>query len=516
MKWFRNITLVIVLLVGVIFASIPLLVSKGDIEKKLSIVTQKEITFKSYGLSLFPILGLKVENLTLTDSKKTDIHIKKLVAKINPLELLDLNALKINTIYLFKPTITLKSSQDKKVSKKIPKDNSKNITLLDIETLHIENASITYDDIVLKDFNAKLSILDSVITIDDFNLKEFKGIKKLQLKGNLDLKKNSTNLKLFTKELNLNTFTATSKNKTTNTQKSDYSKLLKGYSASSHMKIDKLLFSNTELKNIDLKVSLKNNLINIKPAYFELYNNKAEATALINLQKKEPKVSLNHRIKQFDLTTVDNENKNLQGKIDIELKLNFKGDNKKRVLSTLNGYKKVTGKGIHYNQYNIDEVLDMYEETKKVNLLDIGAMFVAGPFAGLLTQSGKFAMIKSKLDKKGKTTIKNFNSHWVFKNGKAVTKDVAIRTTKNLVAVKGTINLSSLKYKDMNIAVLNNQRCVKYNQLLTGDLKKGTVDIKESKVETFLSPVTSLLKGAVSLFGGNKKCKPFYGGKVKW
>ena len=281
----------------------------------------------------------------------------------------------------------------------------------------------------------------------------------------------------------------------------------------SSLRIKELQIQNKKLTNLSLQVQISKAIVNIKPVMFELNKGKFEGEYQIDVKAKKPKVTLKQSAINTNLEELFSKKTNiLKGKINIDLNLKFKGYKQKDISKTLTGTKKMWAKNIILEQYDVDKILAKFEETKKVNLLDIGAIFIAGPFAGLLTQSSKFALLKNEVDKKGKTDIKAFSSIWTFKNNKAVAKDVAVKTSKNIIVLKGAINLANKKFDDIQIAVLDKNRCAKFMQSFEGDLGKNDIKLKENVASTFLSPLTGIFESAGKLL---TDCKPFYSGNIK-
>ena len=486
-----------------------------DIAINTPMITLLETSQKE-GTSNEPIQLVNIKHISIEDAtfKTKNQSIKQIFAKLNIKDnIINIENATVQNLYGFQQVNTvgtvdlnkskpyfnlLIKSHNNSIEKfakafkfKQPNFNNKNI-LKDIDL-----------DLRLQGDTKKLKLTQSTLHFDESKLLFNVTIENLQSKNLL--------INLSVDTLNLDHYAIES---TKQKSQTDYSKLIKGVNSTLFVKIKSLTASKQTIENFSSKVIIKNNTITLNPTKFKLLSSEVRGKYTMNLKKPKPSFSIQQTVKELNLAQLNTKEKLISGKANVNVNLSFKGSTQKEMLKTINGTKTLRAKNLTFYKYDVDELLSLYEETQKVNLLDIGAMFVAGPFASLLTQSGKFALLGSKLSKDGKTTIKNLSSVWKIQNGQAHTKDVAIRTTQNLIALKGSINLSTLQYKKMNIAVLDKRRCAKYNQILTGDLKAKTVDIKQSSVETFFSPVTSLLKSASKLFKG--KCKPFYTGTIKY
>jgi len=360
----------------------------------------------------------------------------------------------------------------------------------DISKLYIKETTINFDDTtisveaIIKNLN--LSTMVSVININQIDLNQY---------------------------INFGEDSNTSK--TTNTTNIyDSLKILTTFNHLSSVKIKKLQLKDFTFDDIFFKLKIKESLINIDPITFKLYEGELKGAYTINLKDKQPKFKAKQQIKNLEVSNLfDSKEKMVEGKANLLANVIFKGNNKTQIIKSVTGVKMLYGKNLIFNKYDIDKILSQYEKTKKVDLIDIGAMLVAGPFAGLLTQGVKFAILKDKVDKTGSTQIKEFSSIWKIKDSKAIAKDVAVRTQHNLIALQGEINLQTKEFKDIKIAILDKKGCAKYIQTLSGNLNTNDINTKEHPVETFLAPIASIVEDANKLFGG---CKKFYKGRVKW
>jgi hypothetical protein len=83
----------------------------------------------------------------------------------------------------------------------------------------------------------------------------------------------------------------------------------------------------------------------------------------------------------------------------------FSGTTKKDILRSLRGKVKISGENLILAKYDIDEIISQYENTQNIGLLDITAVYLLGPFAGLVTHSAKFAVLKIEVDNNSKSKI---------------------------------------------------------------------------------------------------------------
>lgn len=460
-------------------------------------IKDAKISYESY----------KINNINLSASlEKSILNIKNLTIKkwkgINNIDIsgsIDLN--KVNPY--FDLSLFFKKSELQTIAKKFDikfpdikdKKSLKDISLStkikgDISKLYINETRIDFDNTsilasaIIKDLN--LESMVSVLDITQFDLNKY-----------VDLSEDNNNPE-SKKSTDINS----------------YIKLLGSIKHLSSIKIKKLHAKDFIIEDIFLKVKIKDGFIDINPMTFKLYEGELKGIYQIDTREEQPKFRVKQQIKGLELSKLfDKKDKTVEGVANLLANVTFEGTNQEDITKSISGLKMLSGKDITFHKYDIDKILSQYEKTQKIDLIDIGAMLVAGPFAGLLTQSVKFAVLKNKVDKTGSTKIKEFSSIWKIKNSKAIAKDVAIKTQNHIIALKGEINLSTQEFIDIKIAVLDKKGCAKYMQTLSGNLMTNEIKNKENVIETFLSPITTIVNSANKLFGG---CQKFYKGKIKW
>ena len=196
----------------------------------------------------------------------------------------------------------------------------------------------------------------------------------------------------------------------------------------------------------------------------------------------------------------------LTGTMDLDIDVSLIENEPGNLFSGMNGAISLNGKDMTLYGVDIDNVIEKYNRSQKFDLLDVGAIVIAGPVGLALTKGSDFANLA--LGNMGDSThITNFISDWEMNNGKIKLKDVAFATERNRIAGLGWINLASDSL-DVTIAVLDINGCSVLSQKLSGpidSLQQSEIKI----VSTILGPVTNLVNGAVG-----KDCKVVYDGKL--
>jgi len=154
-------------------------------------------------------------------------------------------------------------------------------------------------------------------------------------------------------------------------------------------------------------------------------------------------------------------------------------------------------------------VFNRYEASQNFNLVDVGAFFIAGPFAPLITKGYGFASLFRGSG--GSTRIRGVVSDWKVERGIAQAKDVAMATDGHRVALVGSLDFPNERFNDVTMAVVDGKGCVMTRQKIRGSFRKPVVE-KVNVIQTVAGPVLKLFKQAKKLLGG--KCEVFYAGSV--
>jgi AsmA protein len=158
---------------------------------------------------------------------------------------------------------------------------------------------------------------------------------------------------------------------------------------------------------------------------------------------------------------------------------------------------------------DIDKELARYESSQNFNLVDVGALFFAGPLGLAVTRGFNFAGIFQSSG--GSSQIRTLVSEWRVERGVAQARDVAMATKANRIALKGDLDFVSGRFKEVTVALIDTQGCAMAQQKIRGPFDRP--EVEKSNVATSLAgPALKLLRQAKSLFGG--KCDVFYAGSV--
>jgi hypothetical protein len=194
------------------------------------------------------------------------------------------------------------------------------------------------------------------------------------------------------------------------------------------------------------------------------------------------------------------------GPLSLSMEVNFSGSESEKMLQNLKGQINLSGKDLTFYGMDVDILIEKFKRSQSFNLVDLGAVVLAGPVGIAVTKGSDYAQVL--LTNKGESSnITNLVSNWNLVNGEFIIEDAAFSTTKNRIASDGAINFAQDSL-DLTIALLNSFGCSVFSQRIYGNMNSPTLG-KVKVVGTVLAPVTNLVDDML----GND-CEVFYSGSV--
>jgi AsmA protein len=197
----------------------------------------------------------------------------------------------------------------------------------------------------------------------------------------------------------------------------------------------------------------------------------------------------------------------LTGPLRLSLDLKSTGSEWDSIVSNLSGTIQLSGNNLLFIGMDADVLIEKFKRSQSFNLVDLGAVVLAGPVGIAVTKGSDYAQVL--LTNKGESSkINNLVSSWNLVNGNFIIEDAAFSTAKNRVASIGSIDFSKDSL-DLTIALLNSYGCSVFSQRVYGDLNEPIFG-KVKVVGTVLAPVTNLVDDILGT-----ECQVFYQGKVQ-
>ncbi|HEY9115961.1 MAG TPA: AsmA family protein [Bacteroidales bacterium] len=224
---------------------------------------------------------------------------------------------------------------------------------------------------------------------------------------------------------------------------------------------------------------------------------------------ESPTYKLNYSVNQFDiqpLTAHFMKDTLIGGKADFNINVTMHGNKWGNAVSNLDGEINFYGKNLTLYGYNVDNLVGKLKKSQNFNLIDLGAVLLAGPVGIAITKGSEYtSLLINRSDAVSK--IDECISDWTIQNGILTAKDVAFTTEKNRIAAEGMLNLTSDSL-NVTIAVLNKKGCSVMSQKLHGKIEHPKISTMKV-AQSFIQPVINLVDVHAMFF-----CTPFYTGTL--
>ena len=264
----------------------------------------------------------------------------------------------------------------------------------------------------------------------------------------------------------------------------------------------------------DLKSSMagKDGVLDLTPVTMRLFGGQGSGSLRADFSGAVPHYRVRYSLAKFRLEeflkTLSPKNA-AKGPMDLSATLSMRGKTANEMKRTADGEVSLRGENLTLDGVDLDRVFNRYETSQNFNLVDVGAFFIAGPFAPLITKGYNFASLFQGSG--GSSRIRVVVSDWKVERGIALAKDVAMATNEHRVALVGSLDFPNERFNEVTMAVVDGKGCAKARQKIHGSFQKPEVE-KVNVFKTVTGPVLRLFTRAKKLLGG--KCEVFYTGSV--
>ncbi|MHB8404411.1 MAG: AsmA family protein [Gammaproteobacteria bacterium] len=265
----------------------------------------------------------------------------------------------------------------------------------------------------------------------------------------------------------------------------------------------------------DLKVSAsgKNGVFDLQPVTVHIFGARATGGMHADFTGAVAHYSSHYSLPQFQIAEFFkalSPQKVAEGRMDFSANLSLQGRTVADMRRTLEGQISLRGKNLTLEGQDLDKEISRFESSQHFNLVDIGAVFFAGPLGLVVTKGYNFASLGQGSG--GNSQIRTLVSDWKIEHGVAQAQDVAMTTNKNRIALQGGLNFIDNKFDNVTVALINVKGCATVRQKISGSFQKPVVE-NQSLVKSLTGPVWKLLKMGRDIFPGGK-CEVFYAGSV--
>ncbi|MEP1214041.1 MAG: AsmA-like C-terminal region-containing protein [Marinobacter sp.] len=268
------------------------------------------------------------------------------------------------------------------------------------------------------------------------------------------------------------------------------------------------------ISDLSMTVRGENGVFELDPVSAKAFEGELSGRAEVDVSLKTPAIQLENRLTGFDFGAfmrILNPDQGAAGKIDLELTLNAKGSSWQELRQNARGRLDLSSGELSFDGFDLDEELEDYTDTQRFNLIDAGAVFLAGPVGLVVTRGYEFTGLLGGSG--GSTTIAQMVSEWSIENGVARASDVAFRTPENRLALSGALNFGNYSFQNLRVAVVDSEGCAVVEQQITGPFHEPEIE-RPNVLVTVTGPMLDLVERGVQAIT-NEECETFYAGAVE-
>lgn len=289
--------------------------------------------------------------------------------------------------------------------------------------------------------------------------------------------------------------------------------LLKQLSATATIACNEIRTRSLVMHEVKSPVDGKDGVLDLKPVTLRLFGGQGLGSIHADFRGAVPAYRVQYSLSKFQLREfykAFSPASSGEGAMNFSADLSMTGSTIDLLIRSAGGHASLRAEDLTLKIGDLDQELADYESSQNFNLIDLGAVFFAGPFGLAVTKGYNFATIFRGSG--GSTHVHRLVSEWQVERGVAQAQDVAMVTGKNRIALKGGLDFVNGRFKDVTVAAVDEHGCATVLQRIRGSFDKPEVE-KPNVLASLTGPVGRLLKRARSLFGG--KCEVFYAGSVR-
>lgn len=414
------------------------------------------------GIDLFPGLNLTMENVLLGNQGAEVATVKEARIKIYLLPLLK-KEVRFGSIALKHPRISIERDHDGKLNVEKSEPAGDSAAPLDLRKISVSNGTFRYlNKVSEEEFEAR----GCSLRIDQL---QFLGGKSSELLQSLSL-----TAQLACEEVRKNGFTMS-----------------------------------------DLKASAegKKGVVELQPLTMEVFGAQSSGGIRADFSGASPFYEVRYALPQFrieEFFKVLSPQIVAKGSMDFSANLSMQGTTANQLQQTLAGQISLRGKNLRLDGRDLDRELSRFESSQNFNLVDVGAVFFAGPLGLVVTKGHDFARIFQGSG--GHSEIRTLVSDWKIEDGVARARDVAMATNEHRIALQGGLDFVQQRFDNLTVALIDAEGCAKVRQSIQGGFQNPVVE-PPSVLRTLAGPVRKLYQMGRDLFPGGE-CEAFYSGSV--
>lgn len=438
-------------------------VSKARLEATASQALGLEFSIGSPpGTAFFPGLRITLEDVHIRNRGADVASAQQASLQIELLPLLQ-NDVRITSITLKRPTITIERGRDGHFNFEQPQADNSAWPLLDWPLISISDASLVYAD---------------QRSSERFEAHDCRaGVHDLRLPGG------------------------------------PRAGFAKNIAFAAELACGKVLGDGFTAADLTLSATAKSGVFELTPVKARVFGTQSSGTIQADFTKDVPAFHVRYALTQFPIEEffkVTSRPQVAAGRMDFSANLSMQGTTGKQWRQTAKGQVSLRGKDLTLTGSDLDQGLARFESSQNFSLVDVGAFFFVGPLGLVVTKGFDFATVLR--DSPGTSEIQTLVSDWKVEHGVARAQDVAMATRKNRVALQGGLDFVDNRFDDVTVALIDAKGCATVHQDIHGSFDNPVVE-KPNLLQSLAGPALRLLKKGSELLGGGQ-CKVFYAGSV--
>ena len=278
---------------------------------------------------------------------------------------------------------------------------------------------------------------------------------------------------------------------------------------------DTIVHKEQGLKNIKFHLNGKGKRINLSALSFNILDSDVVGEGYISIENKIPQWDFKIQSKKLNLKPLKdllNSDYQVEGYANIQNHLSGTLQDSDFIIAS--GRVNVKANNLRISGVDLDKLVDDFQNSQSVGLLDIGAVALLGPAAIAVTKGNDYRNLVTSLDNKGNSEVTQLNSDISYVDDIATMEDVAFATKNHRLAMQGKINMKDNTFVKFDVATIDKDGCPIYKEELKGSLESPTVKKANVLISGVMNPINSVISQATKSL--KAKCdKPFYQGIVK-
>jgi AsmA family len=197
------------------------------------------------------------------------------------------------------------------------------------------------------------------------------------------------------------------------------------------------------LSDVKFSIDGKEGVFDLNSVTMSVFGGQGSGNIRADFSGSVPEYQVHYSLSKFHLAeffkTLSPRNVG-DGPMDFSTDLSMKGKTTDEMMRSAGGEASLHAHDLTLEIGDIDKQLSRYESSQIFNLVDVGALFFAGPVGLAVTKGYNFASIFQSSG--GSSQIGTIVSKWNIERGVAQAKGVAMATKENRIALKGGLDSS--------------------------------------------------------------------------